>query len=48
MSTLSDTRVVRGRDNSKMSAAERVRADGFWRNRLARAERKDRVYGAGR
>lgn len=44
MSTLSDVRIVWGKGASKMSPAERRRADGFWRQRMERAERIGRLY----
>jgi hypothetical protein len=39
-----DKPIVYGRGVSKMSPAERRRANAFWRLRLARSERVDRLY----
>lgn len=44
MGTLADTKIVRGRGNSKMPEADRRRANAFWQARIMRAERKDRLY----
>lgn len=41
---LADTKQIWGRGHSKMTRAERSRANAFWQQRMRRAERLERLF----